>query len=144
MTPDWVIDNLSSRLIIAIAIALAGIMLYKALNGWVLARARVRGSRSVNLHLPSRPVKATLLYFTTQTCAPCRTIQRPAIRKLSERLGSSLEVIEIDAGLQPELAGEWGVLSVPTTFILDAHGAPKHVNHGVAPMEKLLRQINDL
>ena len=30
---------------------------------------------------------------------------------------------------------------MPTTFVLDAAGAPSHVNHGVAAAEKLKRQI---
>jgi hypothetical protein len=53
-------------------------------------------------------------------------------------------VIEIDASLQPELASQWGVVSVPTTFILDSQGQPKHVNHGLTSAEKLLKQLNEI
>jgi len=53
-------------------------------------------------------------------------------------------VIEIDAAEQPDLAVQWGVMSVPTTFVLDAAGAPRFVNHGVTPTEKLLRQVATL
>jgi len=35
-------------------------------------------------------------------------------------------------------------MSVPMTFVIDAQGAPRYVNHGVATLEKLLRQINEL
>jgi hypothetical protein len=33
---------------------------------------------------------------------------------------------------------------VPTTFLLDAHGQPRHVNHGVANTEKLLDQLRGI
>jgi thioredoxin-like negative regulator of GroEL len=71
-------------------------------------------------------------------------VQRPAIQRLSERVGDDLRVIEIDAAEQPDLAVQWGVMSVPTTFVLDASGEPRYVNHGVTPMEKLLRQVETL
>jgi len=53
-----------------------------------------------------------------------------------------LHVVEIDATEQPELASRWGVMSVPTTFVIDPSGALRHVNHGVARAEQLLMQIN--
>ena len=84
-----------------------------------------------------------MLYFTTPTCAPCKTIQRPAIERLKQLAGDRLQVVEIDASSQPEVARQWGVLSVPTTFVLDAAGRPRHVNHGVAPMDKLLKEFED-
>jgi thioredoxin-like negative regulator of GroEL len=83
----------------------------------------------------------TLLYFTPPTCAPCKTVQRPAIERLKSLAGDRLRVVEIDASSQPEIARQWGVLSVPTTFVLDAEGRPRHVNHGVTSMEKLLNEF---
>jgi hypothetical protein len=47
----------------------------------------------------------------------------------------------VDASAQPEVAQEWGVLSVPTTFVIDASGKPRFVNHGVANAEKLIQQL---
>lgn len=82
-----------------------------------------------------------MLYFTTPTCAPCKTIQRPAIERLQQLAGHRLQVIEIDAASQLEIARQWGVLSVPTTFVLDAEGHPRHVNHGVTPVGKLLKEF---
>ena len=52
-----------------------------------------------------------------------------------------MQIIEIDATQEPELARDWGVLSVPTTFLLDAHGVARHVNHGATTAEKLLEQM---
>jgi len=35
-------------------------------------------------------------------------------------------------------------LSVPTTYLIDRGGQPRHVNHGVASAEKLMTQIQDI
>jgi thiol-disulfide isomerase/thioredoxin len=85
-----------------------------------------------------------IVYFTTPDCAPCKTIQRPALNQLSIEMGDKLQVIEIDAIQQPELAKKWGVLSVPTTFLLDARGEARYVNNGVARVEKLMEQLQSL
>jgi len=53
-------------------------------------------------------------------------------------------VIEVDAEARPDLANYWGVLSVPTTFIIDARGEPRRVNHGVASTDKLLGQLEEV
>lgn len=135
---------LLTRLAWALAIIAAGLLTYRLMNRWILARA-ARTARRVDLPglSGSRRETPVLLYFTTPTCAPCKTVQRPAIQRLQAQLGERLQVVEIDAAAQPEIASRWGVLSVPTTFILDAQGRPRHVNHGVTPQDKLLHQVNE-
>jgi thiol-disulfide isomerase/thioredoxin len=124
------------------ALVIAGILvgLYWAGNWLILSRAK-----SKQLALDSkRPGVPAILYFTTPTCVPCKTTQRPALARLQERLGSSIQVIEVDASQRPELADYWGVLSVPTTFIIDSKGRPRRVNHGVASAEKLHMQLKEI
>jgi thioredoxin-like negative regulator of GroEL len=128
------------RLIWAAAILGVGIGLYWAANRWTLARSRLRVRQ--DSFLPKG--KPVILYFSTPTCMPCKTIQRPALQRLKDQAGEKLQVVEIDASQQPEVANRWGVLSVPTTFIIDGKGNPKHVNHGVAPLEKLQKQLKGL
>jgi hypothetical protein len=53
-------------------------------------------------------------------------------------------VIEIDATARPDLAKTWGVMSVPTTFLLDARGQARYVNNGVTRAEKLMEQLKSL
>jgi thioredoxin-like negative regulator of GroEL len=91
-----------------------------------------------------RPGVAAILYFTTPTCQPCKTVQRPALRKLGELLGDRLQIVQVDATDRPDLADYWGVLSVPTTFIIDSKGQPRRMNHGVASAQKLLRQLESI
>lgn len=125
---------------LAIVIIAAGAFAYWLVNQWLLMRARSNIFTVVS-HLPEKPV---LVYFTTPDCVPCKTVQRPAIERVSTLLGERLEVIEINAYDRPELAQTWGVMSVPTTFVLDARGEARYVNNGVARAEKLLEQIEML
>jgi thioredoxin-like negative regulator of GroEL len=75
---------------------------------------------------------------------PCKTIQRPALDKVTALFGEELQVVEIDATERPDLAKIWGVMSVPTTFLLDSRGQARYVNNGVARVEKLMEQIQTL
>jgi thioredoxin-like negative regulator of GroEL len=126
------------RFLLAVGIIAAGIVLYRMLNQRLLARTDL--STLFN-HPPEKPV---LVYFTTPTCMPCKTVQRPAINQIVRSLGEKLHVLEIDAAERPDLAKTWGVMSVPTTFLLDARGVARYVNHGVTRAEKLMEQIQTL
>jgi thiol-disulfide isomerase/thioredoxin len=128
------------RILYAAVIVLAMLGFYRLVA--YLSIYRVQGKQhaehAVELFQPGKPA---ILYFTTPDCAPCRTIQRPALNRVQSRLGDRLQVVEVNTYERPELAKEWGVLSVPTTFIIDASGRPRHVNHGVTPADKLLEQL---
>ena len=125
---------------LAVVIIGLGAFAYWLFNQRLLIRARNNVFTLFNT-LPNKPV---LVYFTTPDCAPCKTIQRPAINRVSHVLGAKLEVVEIDATERPDLAKAWGVMSVPTTFVLDTRGEARFVNNGVARAEKLLEQIKTL
>jgi len=126
------------RIIVAAGIVLGGIALWWIANRWILLRVGKTHSLLGTAGIPA------ILYFTTPTCAPCKTFQRPVLERMKQILGDGLKVIEIDATAQPELASEWGVLSVPTTFIIDRKGTPRHVNHGPTGVEKLLKQLETI
>lgn len=125
------------RSALAIAIILVGLFGYWLINQRLLVRAR-SNIFTLFSQLPNKPV---IVYFTTPDCAPCKTVQRPALSRVSQLLGDSLEVVEIDATQRPDLAKQWGVMSVPTTFLLDARGVARYVNNGVTRAEKLMEQL---
>ncbi|MCL4269432.1 MAG: thioredoxin family protein [Anaerolineales bacterium] len=124
----------------ALVIIFFGVGAYWLINQYLLTRARA----SVNTLPAPLPKKPTIVYFTTPDCAPCKTVQRPALQKLTDLLGEKLHVIEIDASEHPDVARTWGVMSVPTTFLLDEKGTAKYVNNGVARLEKLIEQVKTL
>lgn len=135
MALDWL-----NRLVLAIGIILIGLVLYWIINRVLLLRTRDKGM-GLPFDLSGRPA---ILYFTTPACVPCKTIQRPAVQKILEMYAGRLDVIEVDATKEIDLARQWGVLSVPTTFIIDSRGVPRFVNHGVTRADKLIVQINSI
>lgn len=128
------------RLLWASAIIAAGLTTYFMFNRYLLTRSH---SRRMGLE-QSEPGRPVLLYFTTPSCVPCKTVQRPVIQRLKDDHGESFQVVEIDATTRPEVASQWGVMSVPTTYIIDSRGQPRYVNHGVAQYEKLSRQLANI
>lgn len=124
----------------AIGIIFLGLAVYWFINQRLLSRAENNLSYLLN-PLPNKPV---IVYFTTPDCVPCKTIQRPALDKLASTFGDKLQVVEIDATEHPDLAKTWGVMSVPTTFLLNARGEARYVNNGVTRVEKLIEQLQTL
>lgn len=135
MTPEILL-----RFGLAIVIIGLGVLVYALIQHRLLVRA----SNSVFTLFSVPPDTPVIVYFTTPDCAPCRTIQRPAIDRVSQMLGENLRVVEINAMERPDLAKVWGVMSVPTTFILDTRGEARYVNNGAVRAEKLLEQIQTL
>jgi thiol-disulfide isomerase/thioredoxin len=125
---------------LAIVIIGLGMIVYWYVNQRSLLKAR-HNVLSLFGTMPETPV---IVYFTTPECAPCKTIQRPALNQLSRLMGDKLQVVEIDAKQRPDLARQWGVMSVPTTFLLDSRGEARYVNNGVARVEKLMEQLQTL
>ena len=119
---------------IALLLLLAGTSLSLLYQRWLKSRS----SKFLPELGPLHPGTSILVYFTTPTCVPCKTVQRPAIEQLSQTLGDALQVFEIDASQRPDLASRWGVLSVPTTFVIGPRGEVRHVNHGVAHGRKVI------
>lgn len=128
------------RLILALGLLAIGVIAYR-----VMIRQQIRRTSEL---APTEPLFAGLtpgvpiiLYFTTPTCAPCKTQQTPALERLQARLGEAVQIVRVDATQQPDAAQRWGVLSVPTTFILDGQGTTLAINHGVAETDTLQRQL---
>lgn len=82
--------------------------------------------------------KATLLYFTTEQCAQCRFQQSPILKQLAAFV--PIPVHEVNAIDKADLASHFGVMTVPTTVLLDSAGRPVAINHGVAPLQRLREQ----
>lgn len=81
-----------------------------------------------------------IVYFTTRTCVVCRAQQEPALHRLRDHV-PGLVLERHDAVDEPTLAGEYGILSVPTTAVYDRSGALVTINRGFAPAAVLLAQI---
>lgn len=109
-----------------VAIALASLVLAATLLG-VLHRATqgrartVSDARIVSIDGVSLGGRATLLQFSTEVCAPCKSTAR-VLDDLAARTADVAHV-DLDVTHRPELASRYRVLQTPTTLILDADGA---------------------
>jgi thiol-disulfide isomerase/thioredoxin len=114
---------------------------YHAFTRWQVARVvrRKTGSELLDLLRPGVPA---VIYFWSESCAPCKMVQKPALERLQSELGpNGVQVVAVNALERPDLADSWGVLGLPTTFIVDRGGQPRRVNHGVVRAEHLKQQV---
>jgi thiol-disulfide isomerase/thioredoxin len=135
---------MTSDILLRFAFAVGIILLGLSANWLFNQRLLLRAKNNLTSLLNPLPNKHVIVYFTTPDCAPCKTVQRPALDKLINLLGEKLHIVEIDATERPDLAKTWGVMSVPTTFLLDSRGEARYVNNGVTRAEKLMEQIQTL
>jgi thiol-disulfide isomerase/thioredoxin len=122
---------------VIIIVGVVGWMLFSRVSLWRMKAKSVSDPVLANL----RPSTATIVYFTTPFCAPCKTLQSPALAKLKGELDQSIQIVQIDAAEQPDVADRWGVFSAPTTFVIDQNRVLRHINRGVASAEMLKKQL---
>lgn len=120
-----------------------------AVAGWRLfARRRLRQAAKAapndSLLNSFRPGVPAIVCFTTPQCAPCKTQQAPALKRIEAEMGDQIQIFRVDATEDVAAAERWGVFSAPTTFVLDGAGQPREVNYGVADADKLRRQLQAL
>ena len=114
----------------------AGSRVYRALIR--RAPAQDRALDAAGLPHDDRP---SVLGFSGEYCLPCKTQQRPALERLHMVFGDSLHVLELDALEHADLASRYGVLTVPTTVVLDGRRRVIAINYGFANAEKLGQQL---
>lgn len=84
----------------------------------------------------------TVLYFTGPHCAQCRLKQTPILTQLTAATPVNLHTI--DAVQEEHVARFFGVMTVPTTVLLDRTHVPKAINHGLASLPQLRQQVAEL
>lgn len=126
--------------ILLFAMALGGLLW---LFYWSWLRMRVQ--RLAEVALPEalqqlvQPGRPAILYFTTDSCVQCRLQQAPALERLAADTGISIH--RVDAVTQSDLTAFYGVMTVPTTVVLDPQRRPKAINYGLTPLQKLHEQV---
>jgi thioredoxin-like negative regulator of GroEL len=127
------------RLLLALLLAAAAVIVWRLYGRLSLRRLQqASADPALAAAAPGTPV---IVYFTTPFCAPCRTQQRPALDQIAAQFGAGVQIVQVDAAAEPEAADRWGVLSAPTTFVLDAMHQPRYVNRGVATAATLREQL---
>ncbi len=86
--------------------------------------------------------KPAVVSFSTPSCRDCRTLQAPALARLKAGLHDRVTILSLSALEHPDLVDTLGILTVPSTVVVDAKGAIKALNLGYASDAKLIEQLN--
>ncbi len=81
----------------------------------------------------------TITDFWATWCAPCRLIA-PLLEDIAEEYDGQLQVAKLDVDYNPQTAGAYGVMSIPT-LILFKDGQPVERLVGYMPKDRLMNRI---
>ncbi len=76
-----------------------------------------------------------LVDFWASWCAPCRQVA-PVMDRIAEEYEGSLKVAKVDVDAESELAGGFGISSIPTIALFEPGEQPKAVM-GALPKEMI-------
>ena len=123
------------RLLLTLILALLGIVAFTTMRYWHMRRAS-----KANGTYPAPVDRPTLLYFRSDSCAPCVT-QAHYLQALEHKYGSRVTIQKVDADVEPEIASRYGIFTLPTTLIVDRSGEVRHINYGLTATGKLAQQL---
>lgn len=83
--------------------------------------------------------KPVLIDFWAAWCGPCRMVG-PVVDKIAEE-HPEYKICKIDVDAQPELAGQFSVMSIPTLLVFK-EGKMVNKTVGVASKEALLKMFD--
>jgi len=83
-----------------------------------------------------------LVDFWAEWCGPCRMIA-PAVEELARTYQGKLKVGKVNVDTQGELAGRFGIISIPTIMIFK-DGKPARQKVGALPKPQIESLFKDL
>lgn len=79
--------------------------------------------------------KPVLVDFFATWCGPCRMVG-PILEEIAQER-EDIKVVKIDVDQEPELAAKYGVVSIPSLFVIE-NGEVKNQALGALPKAKIL------
>lgn len=86
--------------------------------------------------------KPCLIDFYADWCGPCKMVA-PVLEELQKEYGDSIVIYKIDTEAQQELAGMFGVQSIPSLLFVPTDGQPQ-MAMGALPKPTFIKAIADV
>ena len=83
-----------------------------------------------------------LIDFYADWCQPCKTVA-PILEELSEEYQGKINIYKIDTEAERELAGAFGIRSIPSILFVPKDGQPQ-MAQGALPKETFKQVIDDV
>ncbi|OQY32064.1 MAG: thioredoxin [Spirochaetaceae bacterium 4572_59] len=80
--------------------------------------------------------------FYADWCGPCKMVA-PVLEELSEEYNGKMNVYKINTESEPELAGAFGIQSIPSILFIPKEGKPQ-MSQGALPKESFLSAMKDI
>jgi thioredoxin len=86
--------------------------------------------------------KPALIDFYTDWCGPCKMIA-PILDELAEEYGEQIHIYKINTDKEQELAGTFGIRSIPSLLFIPMDGRPQ-MAHGAMSKADLKKAIEEV
>ena len=83
-----------------------------------------------------------LIDFYADWCGPCKMVA-PILEELSKEYDGKINIYKIDTEAEQELAGAFGIRSIPSMLFIPMNGQPQMVQ-GALPKSELKQAIDDI
>ena len=128
------------RLLITIAV-----MAFVWITLSLMKRRQVALANRASQQLDIASNTPTIVYFWSDGCHVCKNTQRRVLDEIVAEYGKEqLGFTAYNVDEAPGVAREWGVRTLPTTFLLDSTGTIRHVNNGLVVPEVLRKQLDSM
>ena len=86
--------------------------------------------------------KPAIIDFYADWCGPCRMVA-PILEELAEEYEDKIYIYKVDTEKEQELAGLFGIMSIPSILFIPMNGKPQMVQ-GALPKNELKKVIDDI
>lgn len=86
--------------------------------------------------------KPAIIDFYATWCGPCKAVA-PVLEDLAKEYEGKIYIYKVDVDQEQELAGIFGISSVPTLLFIPMNENPQMAT-GALPKESFIQAINDL
>ncbi len=83
-----------------------------------------------------------IIDFWADWCAPCKAVA-PVLEELSEEYEGQLQVYKVNTEEEQELAGVFGIRSIPSLLFVPVEGKPQ-MSAGALPKDTFVQAIEDI